>query len=48
MVLLYILRNIEAVIVVEFLLDVTYSGVQFAQSFLRERLHCENENENRL
>ena len=44
----FILRNNGAAILVEFLLDATFSGVQFTWSFLRERLQCENEDENRL
>ena len=31
---------------VKFLLNATFSGVQLTESFLRERLHCENEDEN--
>ena len=44
----FILRNNGAAILVEFLLDAIFSGVQLTWLFLRERLQCENEARNRL
>ena len=42
LILLYILLNTEATILVKILLDAIFSGIPMAESFLRERIHCEN------
>ena len=46
--LLYNLRNTEAVILVKILFDATFSGIPLTESFLRERIHGENSYKNHL
>ena len=48
LVLLYILCNTEAAILVKFLHEATFSGIQLTASFLREGIHSENLYENHL
>ena len=48
LILLYILRNTEAVILVKILPDATFSGITLTALFLRERIHSDNLYENHL
>ena len=48
LILLFILWNIEAVILVKILLDASFSGIPLTESFLREQIHSKNSYENHL